>query len=266
MKRKKNILITNDDGYKAKGLKSLVKALKPIANIKVVAPMKNKSACSHSMSLTNHLRFKKIKKDFYYLEDGTPTDCIFLSLSTFYKDKLPDLVISGINIGSNMGEDTTYSGTVAGAMEGVLQGVPSIAISQVFDNLEKNRLVKNWDYALANKVIIKIVKKIFKGKFPLEKRKLLNINIPQTSIKKCKGIKITNAGFRVFGNSSHRYKDPKGGTFHWIGTHPLLWEKQPNKFCDFEAIKTNYVSITPIKLDLTSYDDIEKLNKWLDLS
>ena len=259
----KNILITNDDGFDAVGLKHLCDALKPLANIIVVAPAKNKSACAHSMTLTAPLRFKSIDDDFYYLEDGTPTDCVFLGLHTLYPDGvLPDLVISGINIGSNMGEDITYSGTVAGAMEAVLQSVPAIAISQVLDGKAKE-LGDLWDFELAKKIIYDIVKKILNDKFPLDERKLLNINIPPCSIKECKGIKITKAGYRIFGNDCHRYQDPKGNEFHWIGTHPLLWKADNKKNCDFEAIKDNYVSITPIQLDLTSYDDIDKLNNWV---
>jgi len=216
------------------------------------------------MTLTHPLRFKYVDDDFYRLEDGTPTDCVFLGLHTLYpKNILPDLVISGINIGSNMGEDITYSGTVAGAMEAVLQGVPSIAISQVYNKLHNNNPNDNWDFALACKTIVDIVQKIFNGTFPLEKRKFLNINVPYIPIEKCNGIKITKAGYRIFGNDCHRYQDPKGNEFHWIGLHPLLWESSDKKECDFEAIKNNYISITPVKLDMTSYEDIDKLNDWI---
>jgi len=260
---KKNILITNDDGYDAVGLKHLVDVLKTIANVIVVAPMSNKSACAHSMTLTHPLRFKSYDDDCYYLEDGTPTDCIFLALHNLYdEDVLPDLVISGINVGSNMGEDITYSGTVAGAMEAVLQGVPAISISQVLDENAKMQ-GDLWDYSLAKKTILDIVTKIFEDDFPLGQRKLLNINIPPCSIEQCNGINITKAGYRHYGNDCHRYKDPKGKEFHWIGIHPLIWEESKNKDCDFEAIKQNKVSITPITLDLTSYNDIKKLEKWI---
>jgi len=258
----KKILITNDDGYDSVGLKHLVEALRPFATIIVVAPSSNKSASSHSMTLTKPLRFKYVDDDWYKLDDGTPTDCILLGLNTLY-DKKPDLVISGINIGSNMGEDITYSGTVAAAMEAVLQGVPAIAISQVYNNLLSSQTKESWDFKLATTIIVDIVRKIFSDSFPLGKRKLLNINIPQIDISNCKGIKITKAGYRVFGNDFKRYQDPKGDEFHWIGLHPLIWETDNTKSCDFEAIKNNYVSITPIQLDLTSYDDIQHLEQWL---
>ncbi len=128
----KQILLTNDDGFDAIGLKALVKALSPLAKIIVVAPARNKSACGHSLTLDKPLRLKSVDDDFYKIDDGTPTDCIFISLNNLFKEGyLPDLVISGINIGANMGEDITYSGTAAGAMEAVLQGIPAIAISQV---------------------------------------------------------------------------------------------------------------------------------------
>ncbi|HIP55563.1 MAG TPA: 5'/3'-nucleotidase SurE [Arcobacter sp.] len=260
---KKNILITNDDGFDALGLKALIEALRPLANLIVVAPSLNKSACAHSMTLSRPLKFKSVDDDFYRLVDGTPTDCIFLGLHNLYDESnLPDLVVSGINIGSNMGEDITYSGTVAGAMEAVLQGVPAISVSQVLDSKAKE-IGDLWDYELAKKSIFDIVSKILEGKFPLDQRKLLNINIPPCSIKECNGIKITKAGHRIYGNDCHRYHDPKGSEFHWIGLHPLLWEQSKEKNCDFEAIKDNYISITPVQLDMTSYSDIEQLNKWI---
>ncbi len=260
----KQILITNDDGFDAVGLKFLVEALRPLAQITVVAPASNKSACAHSMTLINPLRFRSVDDDWYKLEDGTPTDCVFLALHNIYPEgTLPDLVISGINIGSNMGEDITYSGTAAGAMEAVLQNVPAIAISQVYNNLHESQPKEDWDFKLACDVIVDLTKKIFEGSFPLGKRKFLNINVPQISPKECNGIKITKMGYRVFGNDSHRYHDPKGSEFFWIGLHPLIWEESEKKDCDFEAIKDNCVSITPIQLDMTSYDDIKLMEEWI---
>jgi len=259
---KKTILITNDDGFEAVGLKHLVDALRPIANIVVVAPNKNQSACGHSMTLSKPLKMISYDDDSYHL-DGTPTDCVFVSFYTIFKDIKPHLLISGINIGSNMGEDITYSGTVAGAMEAVLHNVPAISISQVYNNLNSNENQNDWDFALAKQTIVNLVNKIFKDTFPLDKRKLLNVNIPQISIEKCNGIKITNSGYRVYGNDLRTYHNPKGEEFYWIGLHPLIWEANEDKSCDFEAIKENYVSITPIQLDLTSYDDINKLKEWI---
>ncbi len=259
----KRIFLTNDDGWDAKGLKKLTESLRPIAQLIIVAPAIEKSASAHSMTLTRPMKLIGVDDDYYKMDDGTPTDCVFVGLNNLYdNDKKPDLVISGINIGSNMGEDITYSGTVAGASEAVLQGVPAISISQVFNDL--NNANKNaWEYELACKVIVDIVRKIFNGDFPLGERKLLNINIPPCSIKDCNGIKITNAGYREYGNDSHRYTSPRGEEVYWIGLHPLIWKESKNKSCDFDAVQNNYVSITPIQLDMTSYSDIDKLKGWI---
>ena len=259
----KRIFLTNDDGWDAKGLEKLIIALQPLAQIFVVAPANEKSASAHSMTLTRPMKLVSVNDDFYKMDDGTPTDCVFIGLNNLFDDdKRPDLVISGINIGSNMGEDITYSGTVAGASEAVLQGVPGIAISQVFNDL--NNANKNaWEYELAMKTIHDLAKKILEDKFPLGNRKLLNINIPPCSTKECKGIKITKAGYREYGNDSHRHRNPRGEEFYWIGLHPLIWQSDASKSCDFEAVKDNYVSITPIQLDMTSYNDIDTLKGWI---
>lgn len=260
----KQILLTNDDGFDAIGLKALVEALTPIAKITVVAPARNKSACGHSLTLDKPLKLDCVDDDYYRVDDGTPSDCVFISVNNLFKEGYrPDLVISGINIGANMGEDITYSGTAAGAMEAVLQGIPAIAISQVCK--DRCQDIKNgWDFALAKKTISDIAKKILDNEFPLPKRRFLNINIPPISIKDCKGIKVTKAGFREYGNDTHRHHNPRGEEFYWIGLHPLIWQESPDKDCDFEAIKANYISITPIMLDLTSYDDITLLKNWIE--
>jgi 5'-nucleotidase len=259
----KHILLTNDDGFDAIGLKALIKALSPIAKLTIVAPAKNKSACGHSLTLDRPLRMVSVDDDYYKVDDGTPTDCVFISLNNLFKEGYkPDLVISGINIGANMGEDITYSGTAAAAMEATLQGIPAIAISQVCN--DKCEDINNeWDFALAKKTIVAITKKIFKKEFPLTNRRFLNINIPPIKVDDCKGFKITKAGYRVYGNDTHRHLNPRGEEFYWIGLHPLIWERSENLDCDFEAIKGNFISISPIMLDMTSYDDITNLNDWI---
>lgn len=260
----KQILLTNDDGFDAIGLKALIEALTPLAKIIVVAPAKNKSACGHSLTLDKPLRLDYISDDFYKIDDGTPTDCIFISLNNLFKEGFkPDLVISGINIGANMGEDITYSGTASAAMEAVLHGIPAIAISQVCK--DRCQDIKNgWDFALAKQTISTIVTKIFNNQFPLEERKFLNVNIPAIKPEFCKGIKITKAGYREYGNDTHRHLNPRGEEFYWIGLHPLIWKESQNRDCDFEAIKANYISISPIMLDMTSYNDIKNLENWLN--
>ncbi|MBP7741800.1 MAG: 5'/3'-nucleotidase SurE [Aliarcobacter sp.] len=259
----KHILLTNDDGFDAIGLKVLIEVLKPLAKITVVAPARNKSACGHSLTLEKPLRMIGVEDDFYKIDDATPTDCIFISVSNLFKDGFkPDLVISGINIGANMGEDITYSGTAAGAMEAVIHGIPAIAISQVCK--DKCQDIKfGWNFELAKKVISELVSKIFDNKFPLDERKFLNVNIPPIKTSECKGIKITKAGYREYGNDTHRHLNPRGEEYYWIGLHPLIWRASEKKDCDFEAIKANYVSITPIMLDMTSYNDIISMENWL---
>jgi 5'-nucleotidase len=260
MKKIYNILVTNDDGYEAKGLKELVKSLKSIDGVKVtvVAPANEKSACGHSLTLTRALRFVSIDDDFYKLEDGTPSDCVYLALSVLFKDEKPDLVVSGINHGSNMGEDITYSGTAAGAMEGVLYDVASIAISQVidFENPDK-------DFSLALKTIKDLVIKIKDGSFPLPKREFLNINIPknQTESK----IAITYAGYRYYASDSHVHENPRGEKYYWLGLHPLKFAPRVGVggISDYEAIEDGFISITPIMLDLSAYKSMDKLKEWI---
>ena len=258
----KKILVTNDDGFDSEGLKALVEALKPLGEVIVVAPTTEKSACGHSLTLTRPLRFVELSKNFYKLDDGTPTDCIYLSLYALFKDKgLPDLVVSGINNGSNMGEDITYSGTASAAMEAVLQGIPAIAISQVY--CDGPASIKKYGYGLAQKYAYDIAKKILDAGFPLKERKFLNINIPPIQEKYCKGAKITHAGYKMYGNDAHLHKNPRGQEYYWIGTHILDWQASSENSCDLSAIEDNFVSITPIKLDMSSYEDIATLDTWI---
>lgn len=252
----KNILITNDDGFDSKGLLALVDSLKDIANVIVVAPSSEKSACGHGLTLREPLRFIKIEENYYKLHDGTPSDCVYLALKIFYKNP-PDLIISGINLGSNMGEDVTYSGTVAGAMEGALREIPSIAISQVLNKKQTH------DFNLAKKVIRDLVLKIMDSSFPLEGRKLLNINIPDIEMSKYRGLKITELGYRIYGNDAMVNTNPKGEEYYWLGLHPLNWMERENNNSDFQAIHNGYTSITPITLNITSYKDINALQGWI---
>jgi len=258
----KKILITNDDGYESKGLLALVEALKPLAKVTVVAPTTEKSACGHSLTLTRPLSFIEVEKDFYKLDDGTPTDCVFLSLTKLFEnEQKPDLVISGINVGANMGEDITYSGTASAAMEAVLQGIPAIAISQVYNN--SGETIETYGYTLAQKSIITLVKKIFKGNFPLPPRKFLNVNIPPIAPNDCKGFKVTRAGNKKYGFHAEVHHNPRGKEYFWIGLPRLEWMETKGHTTDFEAVGDGYVSITPIMLDMTAYDEIETLSEWI---
>ncbi|WP_296823495.1 5'/3'-nucleotidase SurE [Sulfurovum sp.] len=258
----KQILITNDDGFESKGLLALVEALKPLGHVTIVAPTLEKSACGHSLTLTKPLHFVHLEENFYKLDDGTPSDCIFLSLNKlFSKEKRPDIVISGINIGSNMGEDITYSGTASAAMEAVLQGIPAIAISQVYT--EHGKSIDEYGYALAQQSIATLVKKIFEGEFPLPPRKFLNVNVPPIPASECKGFKVTRAGNRLYGHHAEVHYNPRGKEYYWIGLPALGWMETKGHITDFEAINDHYVSITPVHLDMTSYDDINTLEEWL---
>ncbi|RUM73607.1 MAG: 5'/3'-nucleotidase SurE [Sulfurovum sp.] len=262
MTTKKQILITNDDGFDSPALMALINALEPLAEIITVAPSLEKSACGHSLTLTKPLKFVEISKNFYRLDDGTPTDCVFLALHKLYPaDAQPDLIVSGINIGANMGEDITYSGTASGAMESVLQGVPAIAISQDFgDDFEAK---ESWDYALAQESIAYLVKRIFEGEFPLAPRKFLNLNVPALLPSESKGIKITKTGSRIYSNDADAHINPRGQEYFWIGLVNHEWRESQGQMSDVDAVKQGYVSLTPIHLDMTSHSDIERLQSWI---
>lgn len=261
MNKKYKILVTNDDGYEANGLLSLVRALKELDDVEVtvVAPANEKSACGHSLTLVRPLRFVSVDDDFYKLDDGTPSDCVYLSLSTLFEDDKPDLLVSGINRGSNMGEDITYSGTAAGAMEGVLHDIPSIAISQVMDFMNPAG-----DFNLACETIKKLVLKIKNGSFPLPPREFLNVNIPP-DVKEAK-IKVTYAGLRFYANDSHVHRNPRGEEYHWLGLHPLDFSPRAGVIgmSDYEAIESGMISITPIMLDLSAYKSMKNLEDWCE--
>lgn len=259
--KKYKILVTNDDGYEAKGLLSLIEALKELDDVEVtvVAPANEKSACGHSLTLVKPLRFIGVEDGFFKLDDGTPSDCVYLSISAIFKNEKPDLLISGINRGSNMGEDITYSGTAAGAMEGVLHDIPSIAISQVMDFTNPKE-----DFKLAQKTIKKLVMKIKEGSFPLPHREFLNVNIPP-NVEDAK-MKITYAGYRFYVNDAHMHRNPRGEEHYWLGVHPLNFRPREGVegLSDYEAIEAGQISITPIQLDMSAYQSINRLQEWLD--
>ena len=256
---KKEILITNDDGFEAKGLKALIEALKDVAHLTIVAPSSEKSACGHSLTLTRPLRFVQVDDDFYKLDDGTPSDCVYLALNSLYADKKPDLLISGINKGINMGEDITYSGTVAGAMEAVLHEIPAIAISQDLGEAQSSNEV---DYTLSAKVIKELVLKVLAGKFPLPERQLINVNVPANTEEI--DYQVTYAGYRYYENDAHLHRNPRGEEFWWLGLHPLQSKgRNVEGMTDFEALALKKVSLTPVMLDLTAYKSMNKLKDFL---
>ena len=260
----KKILITNDDGYESEGLLALIRSVKHLGSVTVVAPSSEKSACGHSLTLTRPLRFISVDDDFYKLDDGTPSDCVYMALHTMFDEIKPDIVLSGINKGSNMGEDITYSGTAAAAMEATLHGIPAIAFSQVY-NKDGSKIV--FDFNLAEKIAGELVEKVLSGGFPLHNRRFLNVNIPNISTDAYKGMRITKAGYRLYGNDAALHRNPRGDEFWWLGLHPLQWDNYDYSHkeykSDFDAIAEGYVSLTPVQLDMTAYESLATLEGWL---
>lgn len=243
------ILISNDDGYQSKGIQMLIHELRKISDIVVVAPDRNRSGSSSSLTLDKAVKVTKVENDFYYTS-GTPTDCVHIALSGLI-EFTPDLVISGINHGPNMGDDTIYSGTVAAAMEGYLLNIPSFALSMGSDN------PKNFNTAA--KVTIDLIKLYNKKKFGSS---LLNINVPDIPYDDLKGIEITRLGKRHAAEPAIKGEVNNDNTLFWIGA-----AGEPNDGghgTDFNAIKNNMVSITPIHADLTDYQNMKNIKEWIN--
>ncbi len=261
----KKILITNDDGYESEGLKALMEAVRGLGQVTVVAPSSEKSACGHSLTLVRPLRFVRVGDDFFKLDDGTPSDCVYLALNSLFEEMKPDIILSGINKGSNMGEDITYSGTASAAMEGVLHGVPSIAFSQLHRHLGDHSYM--YDFDVAALVARELVAKVLEVGFPLGDRRFLNVNIPIIKKSEYKGFKVTRAGYRHYGNDAHMHRNPRGEEHYWLGLHPLSWSDHAHGdksfMSDFDAIKDGYVSVTPTKLDMTAHEELDSLKDWI---
>jgi 5'-nucleotidase len=245
------VLLTNDDGVNAKGLLALKKELSRIGQVWAVAPDREQSATSHSLTLQHPLRINKIGERFYSV-DGTPTDAVMLAVHAILKRK-PDILISGINHGPNMGDDVSYSGTVAAAMEGTILNIPSIAVSNV-----------NWDakhFESAARFVRKLAKFVLENGLP--QYTFLNVNVPDRR-QAAKGYKITRLGKRVYSDVVIEKIDPRGRNYYWIGEQTPIWEKKADD-TDFAAIKKGYISITPLHLDATDYRAMEKIKGWKKL-
>lgn len=243
------ILISNDDGYLAQGINTLAKALGHFAEVSVVAPDKNRSAASNSLTLDMPLR-ATIGDNGFVRVDGTPTDCVHLAL-TGLLEREPDMVFAGINHGANLGDDVLYSGTVAAATEGRFLGLPAVAISLVGSN------PRHFDTAA--QVAATLLQKIQNQ--PLPQDTLLNVNVPDLPMEAIKGYQVTRLGARHKAEAVIRDRDPRGHTIFWVG--PPGSEQDAGPGTDFDAIKNGYVSVTPLQLDLTRYDRMETLNSWL---
>ena len=242
------ILISNDDGYQAAGIQILINELKNIADLIVVAPDRNRSGSSSSLTLDKAVKVTKVNDNIYYI-DGTPTDCVHIALTGLI-NFTPDLVVSGINHGPNMGDDTIYSGTVAAAMEGYLLNIPSFAVSMGNDN-PKN-------FITAAKVTVDLIKLYNKKKFSPT---LLNINVPDIPYNSLKGIEITRLGKRHAAEPAIKSDEKKMETFFWIG--PAGEPNDGGPGTDFNAVKNKMVSITPIHGDLTDHNNMQNMKEWI---
>ena len=243
------VLVANDDGIHAPGLKLLVDVLASVAReVWVAAPETEQSAASHSLTLRRPLRIRKLSERHFAL-DGTPTDCVLMGINEIMKDSAPDLVVSGVNRGGNLGEDVTYSGTVAAAMEGTLLGVPSVALSQVY---EDNHSVK---WATAEKWTAKVLKRLTAEPWP--PGVLMNVNFPDVTAGRVTGIEVTRQGRRKIGSELVRGTDPRGEPYYWIGAQRR--EEKYSRGIDLEAISRGAISITPLTMDLTHGPTLKKM-------
>ena len=242
------ILVTNDDGIAAPALRALRTELASLGRVIVVAPDRDQSATSHSLTLHRPFRIHRHDVDLYSV-DGTPTDCVVCAWYGLL-DAPPDLVISGINHGPNMGEDVFYSGTVAAAIEGTLQGAASIAASLVTRELTDFREPAAFLARLARQALER----------GLPRRGLLNVNIPFLPWDAIEGVKVTRLGSRAYNDTLVRKVDPRGREYFWIGGEDPVWDPRPGT--DFHAVHDGWVSVTPLRLDLTDEDGLARLEGW----
>lgn len=244
------ILISNDDGVLAPGIRALANELSLVAETEVMAPDRNRSGASNSLTLSMPLRVKQLDNGHYSVE-GTPTDCVHLALTGFF-DPIADIVVSGINEGANLGDDILYSGTVAAAMEGRYLGLPAIAVSMVGDNIQ------HYDTAavIARKLIVKL------HTHGLPSQTILNVNVPDLPLDKIKGLEVTRLGTRHSAEPMIKEFDPRGRQIYWVG--PSGMEADAGPGTDFFAISRGYISITPLHLDLTHYKIFDQVSTWMD--
>ena len=232
------ILVTNDDGYRSKGIVMLAEALAPLGEVIVVAPTEEASAVGHALTLKRPLRLEHIRGNIYGV-DGTPTDCVNIAITQLYQGQMPDLVVSGINKGWNLGDDVTYSGTVAGALEAALLGIPGLAVS-----LQRTR--DEYDFAYSAKAAAAIAASMFAS--PLPQWTFLNVNVPQGEPK---GFRATVQAKRNHITEVLVRDDPKGKPYFWIDEGQNEWE--PHDRSDYQAVRDGFVSITPLHPDLTAH-------------
>jgi 5'-nucleotidase len=242
------ILLSNDDGYFAPGLEHLAAALAKHAEITVVAPERDRSGASNSLTLDRPLTVRRAPNGFLFV-NGTPTDCVHLAV-TGLLDTLPDMVISGINLGANMGDDTIYSGTVAAATEGYLLGIPSIAISLT----SKTAAHFETAAAIAGELVVRHARRALGSS-------LLNVNVPDVGYAELKGYRLTRLGRRHKAEDVIRQKSPRGETVYWVGAAGPAADA--GEGTDFHAVEQRYVSVTPLQIDLTNRDQMSPVAAWL---
>ena len=243
------ILISNDDGYQAPGIRALAAALSAHGEVTVVAPDRDRSGASNSLTLDSPIRAVTLPDGFIGV-DGTPTDCVHLAITGLLEDE-PDIVISGINAGANMGDDVLYSGTVAAAMEGRFLGLPAIAVSTASHRPQH--------YETAARVACELLLRLCRDPLPADT--ILNVNVPDLPYEELAGFEATRLGHRHKAEPVIRAQDPRGRAIYWVG--PAGAEQDAGPGTDFHAVRKGYVSITPIQVDLTRYDALNKVAGWL---
>lgn len=242
------ILATNDDGVYSPGLTILAKAVRELGDVYVVAPDREQSAVSHALTLHRPLLVEQVM-DRVFAVNGTPTDCVNLAVGGLLP-RMPDIVVSGINKGGNLGDDVTYSGTVSAAFEAALIGLPAIAVSMVAR--------QDFIFQGAAEFAARLARVILdKG---LGKGTLLNVNVPNLPPSEIRGVKVTRQGRRIYGGSVLERIDPRGKKYYWIGGEVENWVESPD--ADHEAVRQGYISVTPLKLDLTDEGALDELRKW----
>ena len=246
-----NILLSNDDGYLAPGLKMLADSVAPMGLTTVVAPDRNRSGASHSLTLNSPLTVKTASNGFLYV-DGTPTDCVHVAITGLMNEE-PDMVIAGINHGGNLGDDVLYSGTVAAATEGRFLGYPSLAVSLVGADPVH--------FETAGAVVSRLLKTIIEK--PLPGDTILNVNVPDVPIDELQGYQSTRLGRRKKAESVIKGRNPRGKDIYWIG--PAGPEEDAGPGTDFHALRENFVSVTPLQIDMTHHANLDSLTDWVSL-
>ena len=249
------ILVSNDDGYLATGINALTEALEQVADVVVVAPDRNRSAASNSLTLSRPLRVSRYGENRFKV-DGTPSDCVHLAVTGFLDDE-PDLVVSGINHGANLGDDVIYSGTVAAAMEGRFLGLPTIAVSLVGKTLVGAKLTH---FETAARVAVELVEKLERA--ALAPDTVLNVNVPDLPYEDLQGIRATRLGFRHKSEQILKDTDPYGRPIYWIG--PAGGGADTGEGTDFHAIEQGAAAVTPLKVDLTRHETVTGIAAWLE--